>query len=650
MLVFHYSHPTTPAGPGFDTVIADAVEIDPQHSLTEAAAMGDAAVSVNVDDPAAAYDFKGLHRWYAVETDCPSDDHYAWDGYIGKQTIGRGDGSAVDFPIEAGRRWGLELVEDNAIFTFRVIWDTDGKRPAETAAARLAWLLGSIYLSTVHDNGRVVYPTDPLDANDYRGQFARDVLNDIGVKTGYLYFAFYEQAFGQISLFFDKPDSLTYASALKLSNVAGDVDMDDRLRGRADRRTLRATRRGSRPANTSRSPAARRTSSTSPRATNSASATWSRRPPSIKTQAKADAHATRLLADAGEQDERVTCRTQLPSSKLTAIKRGQVLQVRFQHFPGWEAFRWARVVRKTFAPPANRAQTWYDVDLELSPVKLAPSGAWSVQTPGVAFSGIPVLPRPTTPGNLLLAVLAGTGNTTIFPGEFRFLDDPPITGSPPVPPYSPAQSAAWTTIAVSTTDYSAMNIGGPCDFGTYHPHGGVCTSGQIVGVAYRQVQPGEVTTHPVAVSSTDGHDTIAVWLWELPTSALPSGVFVEQNGQAPAPQPFEVTLPTIAGNAIGILQWSTSAGHGAIPAPLTDTAILTGEELNSGLVSSNDPALNTVNADLYAQIFRLPAGGAGKVRISVNPAYHMLNYCAVVVEIPAGFVLPTIPYPANVTP
>src|SRR5690349_11310206 len=80
--IHHYSHATTPAGAGSDTVISAAVEIDPAFRLGAAAAVGDVSiVGIQVDDPNGDYNFAGLWRWYVIEDECDSGDHYAFNGY-----------------------------------------------------------------------------------------------------------------------------------------------------------------------------------------------------------------------------------------------------------------------------------------------------------------------------------------------------------------------------------------------------------------------------------------------------------------------------------------------------------------------------------------------------------------------------------------
>ena len=125
---------------------------------------------------------------------------------------------------------------------------------------------------------------------------------------------------------------------------------------------------------------------------------------------------------------------------------------------------------------------------------------------GVSYSGTPSLPRPSTPGNVLLAIMFAAGNTTRFPTAFRALDNPPV--SPAVAGHAAllgaGQTAAWTIIGSATTDYKGQNIGGPCSAGyggPYHGAAGTCTSGLMVAAAWRHVAPGEVTTKPAQFST-----------------------------------------------------------------------------------------------------------------------------------------------------
>jgi hypothetical protein len=120
--------------------------------------------------------------------------------------------------------WTVDLVDVNSLLDRDIIQGADdaahGHRAAETDVARITWLLSSSYMSHIHDNG-LFSTANPkaMDANDYRGQYGGDVLRDASVQFGKNFFAYYDEASGQDSLFYDDPNSTAYDSGKFLSNV-----------------------------------------------------------------------------------------------------------------------------------------------------------------------------------------------------------------------------------------------------------------------------------------------------------------------------------------------------------------------------------------------------------------------------------------------
>jgi len=376
VLVHHWSHATTPAGAGWDTVIAGSVQLVTEKGFAARAALGEAEViGVIVDDPDGAYDFKTLHRWYMVEDETPGDQ-LVWNGYVGDQVISRGADSGIVFPHGAGRRWELELVQENTILGFRVVTGSDGKRPAETASARLTWLLGSSYLSTVHDHGLVDWSglaNFAMDAVDYRGQSAADVLRDISLITGYNHYARYRDVSSDIEIAFYEPNvSALDSVTLRISNDSADLsptgDYDSTL-VYAPTLDVRLRRMGSRVAAGVYVPGNGVSSYGYDLATSYEFGFRDMAAPTatVNTQATADALRGRLLAQHSEQDERIeNLRIRVSAANLNAVRHGQAIQAKFTHGPGWTSYRWARVVSRTFGRPEGETQAFYDVDLELS--------------------------------------------------------------------------------------------------------------------------------------------------------------------------------------------------------------------------------------------------------------------------------------------
>ena len=662
MQTHHYAHATTPAGPGTDTVISNAVQIDPSFAFAAGAATGEVSIAqIYVDDPNLAYDFKGLWRWYVIETDCAAGDHYAWNGYIGVQEVSRGEGSGSLFPT--GRRWSLQLSELNKIADLRVISGSDGDRPDETIAARITWLIGTVYLP-VTDNGLITASTLALDKNDYRGQRASDVLNDCALKAQFNWWIYYDQsaaAGDEVSLaFFDPNDTTMYRSDLTISNVAADINGTTCFAASDDSKVSRDPQKIAAGVYLPYTGGAvydydydtsyefMFQDQVAPTAT-------------IKTSAKASVLATQFLEANDEQDEQITTTIQLPSSLLNIVKHGQLVGIKLSHVPGYEDFRNCRVTRKTFGYTDARSQKWYDVPLELSPVPGEPSGAASAGLVGVNYSGTPELPRPTTPGNVLLAIMFASGNTTRFPTAFRALDNPPVSPAAAATlPFSALQTAAWTVIGKATTDYKGQNIGGPCSAGyggPYHGAAGTCLSGLMVAAAWRYVAPGEVTTKPAQFSTEILDSQTLTYLWELPTTHPPTGTYVEADGDGGG-NPSTATLPTISGNSIAAIQWATAAGHTACPTPTASALLGAGTTLRGPVVTvpgahaptnMNDTTTGASNTFQWGWLINMPTGGIASARITganSGTPYAHINWCGIAIQLPSGITLPDIPYPS----
>ncbi len=374
MLVHHWSHPTTPAGLGWDIVQTGKVRLITEKGFSARAALGEAEViRVIVDDPTGVADYKRLHRWYMVE-DETAGDQLVWNGYISDQFIDRGEEGDLVHPTGTGRRWELELTQENTLLGFRVVWDEDGDRPKESPGARLTWLLASNYLSTVVDHGLIDWDRlnamPDMDPNDYRPGTAGDVLKHISLITGLNHYARYRDASSDIELaFYDPNTSELDTSTFRVSNDEADVDHATtwapfftgyRLHRKGDRVAAGiAVQWADGVAYGYRLPTSYEFGFIDHVESD----------PGTKTLAQAERLRDQLLVRHKEQDERIVgLRVQVPAANLNDIRHGQRMQAKFVHEPGWEDFRWARVVSKAFSRPENDTQALYDVDLELSPM------------------------------------------------------------------------------------------------------------------------------------------------------------------------------------------------------------------------------------------------------------------------------------------
>jgi hypothetical protein len=381
VLQHHLSHPTTPAGPGSDTVIAAAVPLHTERGISASAELAAAdELGMTVNDPDAALDFSGLWRWYIVEDECPTGDQLVWNGYVGEQDIDRGE---ADDWEPWGRRWSLSLTECNSIIDFRVIHGADGDRPAETAKARLEWLLASDYLDTVHDHGLIDWDglsMFQLDANDYHPTGRPSaVLGDIAAMSGFNYYVRYNGSAGDDEFaMYDPNTSDLDSSMLQISNLGTDIDdADPETQTTWPYEPIPGARLGRKPDRIAAGCVVQYAGGALYGYRYATAYEYAFRDQvapsaSVKTAAVAQKLLDHYLADNATQDERITqVRIHLPASRLNAVKQGQRIQCKGLHWAGlkgWTTdYRWCRVLQKAFSRPDNEGQSIYDVDLVLSP-------------------------------------------------------------------------------------------------------------------------------------------------------------------------------------------------------------------------------------------------------------------------------------------
>ncbi len=108
-LHYRYSHPTTPAGSGFDIDLGAVVQVGAVDGLVTRAYTGDAGqCDITIDDPDGTLDIKGLHRFYVTEDECPAGDTVVWNGYITEQKISRSTYGET-YLHGAARGWSVGL-------------------------------------------------------------------------------------------------------------------------------------------------------------------------------------------------------------------------------------------------------------------------------------------------------------------------------------------------------------------------------------------------------------------------------------------------------------------------------------------------------------------------------------------------------------
>jgi hypothetical protein len=181
------------------------------------------------DDPDKTLDVRGWMKVLILETACTSAP-YIGSGYIGPRRITRSNGVAT-YKTGNGRFIDCDIVDENVLLDIRIITDSDGKRPAETHADRINWLLASKYLdqgTDLIDDTTLVDLSNPrpFEEADYRKQYPSNVLEDIDSALARTSFVYTVGTNGQRGLFFDFPDQAVGICTLSISNDLSDITFD----------------------------------------------------------------------------------------------------------------------------------------------------------------------------------------------------------------------------------------------------------------------------------------------------------------------------------------------------------------------------------------------------------------------------------------
>ncbi len=313
----------------------------------------------------------GLRPFWVEET--AASPTRIWSGYIADRNFKRDlQKSQI---VGAARTTDPTLVDLNAVFQIRVIAFNDGKRPAETDLARLAWILGTTYLP-VYDNGQVAsYAGTAMDATDYRGRYSVDVLNDCAEASGRNYFAYWDSAAAageEISLYYHLLGFTTgFTSSIRLTNHAADIDGSV---------TFAAT------AELNRDPSRVYSGVWMPydgghiwkTRSSTAAAFISRHAvaPALttKNRTKASNRADNFLDHADAEYDIIKATAELPKAYVNAAPIGRSIDVKFDHLPGYESgYTSIQITRRQVAQSKSNPD-YYTVSYELANPKIQGGG------------------------------------------------------------------------------------------------------------------------------------------------------------------------------------------------------------------------------------------------------------------------------------
>ena len=346
----------------------DRIRLGSGFSFTDSADSGTLAMSrVRVDDPSGNLTIVGHHAFRAIETGCSWPSLFR--GYFADRTVKRAESMLTG----AARVWDATVYDLNAALQFEVIRGTGAQRPAETDTERLAWLLGAGYLGPISSDDSAVFGADvDLDKQDYRGMTAGDVLSDCAQVSGCNYFVAWDETVGSPVIHYYLPTRAFNSSTLRISNVLSDVDGTTVF---APDKTAELTRDPSLVYSGIYYQYGDRTSAAVYETNPTVLAAIGHKretaelDPSIGNGTRASAKATKWLQEAETEEDVISVVLyKVPVAQVNLIRAGQRIEVKFTHLPGYEAWTWMRVVRRTVAQDGD-TQEFYALTLALNDPK-----------------------------------------------------------------------------------------------------------------------------------------------------------------------------------------------------------------------------------------------------------------------------------------
>lgn len=332
-------------------------------ALVESARNGEVGSGgFDVDSPAAAFDINP-HVPITVTDSDAGGSGIVWRGYAADRDIARGP-----FRVSSDRQFDLDLVDLNTLLGDRVLRTENAKRPAETDIQRVTWLSNTNAMTTVFDNFNIGSTgSKNMDKADYRGRYARDVLNDCAEMAGKLFFAYYDSDTDEALVFYDIATAANYTSTLAISTVLAEVDGATVFAPRDITRRMDGGRIYS-------GVEVKYNGGKVFVQDQSIQAAYRRREISIyddriKTAAKARARGEKYLEASAAEEEVIRCEVDVPSSLIAdGFRTGQRVSIKAPHL-GISSPVYRRVVHREVKPRGegdNPDSQDYTLVLELS--------------------------------------------------------------------------------------------------------------------------------------------------------------------------------------------------------------------------------------------------------------------------------------------
>jgi hypothetical protein len=271
----------------------------------------------------------------------------------------------------SARQWSVETTDLNALASDFVLTSADSPdRSSESDYTRITWLLstvfgtsGSITVGNVPNTNTVT-----MDASDYDGRYAADVLAECSEAAGKLWFI-YDYGSGR-KLYYDLASGTALSSTAKISDVAADVDGTTVFAPVGNASIKRSPDRIYSKIyfkyNGGNVTVSNGTTATTYR-TREASVLDSSVSDSTLATTKATALLDGAAAELNEIDGLVIT---MAGADLNTIRAGQRIQIKLTR-QGISSYTYYRVIRRTIAPLGAASEAKYQVALGLASDVLA---------------------------------------------------------------------------------------------------------------------------------------------------------------------------------------------------------------------------------------------------------------------------------------
>lgn len=312
---------------------------------------------VKANDPDNDFAISGHRLFYAVE-DLATYYDRIWTGYTAQRVYRRGE----SFRTGGAHEVEIDLSDLNTILGRRVMVGADCNRPEETDVERMQWLEATAELSLIDDT-TYLSTDDPvdMDAVDYRGQYAADIIRDCMDQSGKNCFVYEIDDGGhKYSLFYGDggSDVDVLSSDLRITNNLADVTADA---GEGDPGAGQAwTWAGSLDTELQRDPSRvfsgvygnfdggavyRQDSGTIDAfASRDTITSW----PNVKSRTRAGNRAVRYLNTIDTEEDIITTTIEVTPEHVNDARAGERIQCLFTHLPGYQyAYQWMRILNRT---------------------------------------------------------------------------------------------------------------------------------------------------------------------------------------------------------------------------------------------------------------------------------------------------------------